>query len=150
MVAWQSGFGHRKRPMRKILLVDDEVNILQAMQRDLRLHLGIPDVSIETFTSPVEALTRCNEISFDVVIADFRMPQMNGVQFLCALKITDPSAIRMILSASTEFDTVLQAINEAEVFRYLAKPWRFNELSDSIHAALAQRDALLRSAQRDD
>lgn len=128
--------------MRRILLVDDEINVLHAMQRALRQHLRVEEVDVEVFTCPVAALTRCNEISFDIVISDFRMPQMSGVQFLCALKITDPFAVRMMLSASTEFDTVKTAVNEAEVFRYLEKPWRFSELQDCILLGLAHRDAM--------
>ena len=128
--------------MRRILLVDDEINVLNALVRELRQHLHVDDLRIETFTDPFDALTRCAECSFDVVISDFRMPQMTGVEFLHAVMLTAPDTVRIILSASTEFTTVTSAINEAHVFRYVPKPWQVGDLQDTIRQALVQRDTL--------
>jgi DNA-binding NtrC family response regulator len=129
--------------MRRILLVDDEQNVLNALVRAMRLHLAIPGLQIETFTNPFDALTRVCECSFDVVISDFRMPQMTGVEFLHALKDVAPDTVRMILSASTEFETVTSAISEAQVFRYIPKPWQIGDLQENIRLALDYRDQLV-------
>lgn len=129
--------------MRTILLVDDEVNVLNALVRAMRQHLAIEDLRIETFSNPFDALTRCCEHEFDIVISDFRMPQMTGVEFLHALKEVAPTTVRMILSASTEFDTVTAAINEAQVFRYIPKPWQVDELQENIRLALLHRDTIV-------
>ena len=128
--------------MRRLLLVDDEINVLNALVRALRQHMPEADMRIETYTDPFDALTRCAECSFDVVISDYRMPQMTGVEFLTAIKAVAPDTVRMILSASTEFDNVTAAINQAGVFRYLAKPWQIGELHESIRLGLAQHDSL--------
>lgn len=128
--------------MRRILLVDDEVNVLNALVRAMRQHVPIADLHIETFTDPFDALTRCGEVSFDVVISDFRMPQMTGVEFLHAMKEAAPTTVRMILSASTEFETVTGAINEAQVFRYIPKPWQIGDLQENLRQALLHRDKL--------
>jgi DNA-binding NtrC family response regulator len=128
--------------MRRILLLDDEVNVLNALVRAMRMHLQIDDLRIETFTNPFDALTRCGEIGFDVAISDFQMPQMTGVEFLHALKDTAPTTVRMILSASTEFGVVSSAISEAQVFRYIPKPWQVGDLQESIRLALEYRDSL--------
>ena len=133
--------------MRRILLVDDEVNVLNALVRAMRQHVQIDDLRIETFTDPFDALTRCGETSFDVVISDFRMPQMTGVEFLHAMKETAPTTVRMILSASTEFETVTAAINQAQVFRYIPKPWQIGDLQENLRQALAERDRLLADAR---
>ncbi len=130
--------------MRRILLVDDEINVLNALVRAMRQHLQIEDLRIETFTDPFDALTRCAEVTFDVVISDFRMPQMTGVEFLHAIKEVAPHTVRMILSASTEFETVTAAINEAQVFRYIPKPWQIGDLQDNIRLALVHHDELLK------
>ncbi len=130
--------------MRRILLVDDEINVLNALVRAMRQHLQIEDLKIETFTDPFDALTRCAEVQFDIVISDFRMPQMTGVEFLTAIKAEAPNTVRMILSASTEFETVTSAINEAQVFRYIPKPWQVGDLQENIRLALAHRDELLK------
>jgi two-component system probable response regulator PhcQ len=129
--------------MRRILLLDDEVNVLNALVRAMRLHLQIEDLRIETFTDPFEALTRCAEIGFDIVISDYQMPQMTGVEFLHAIKDAAPTTVRMILSASTEFGTVASAISEAQVFRYIPKPWQVGDLQENIRMALLHRDSLL-------
>jgi two-component system probable response regulator PhcQ len=129
--------------MRRILLVDDEINVLHALVRAMRLHLKIPELYIESFTDPFDALTRCGDVNFDIVISDVHMPQMTGVEFLHALKDVAPTTVRMILSASTEFQTVASAISEAQVFRYIPKPWQVGDLQENIRLALIHRDELL-------
>ncbi|ATQ78190.1 signal transduction response regulator receiver domain protein [Massilia violaceinigra] len=128
--------------MRRILLVDDEINVLNALVRAMRQHLEIEDLHIETFTDPFDALTRCAECTFDLVISDFRMPQMTGVEFLHAIKEVAPDTVRMILSASTEFETVTSAINDAQVFRFIPKPWQVGDLRENIRLAFEYRDSL--------
>ena len=61
-------------------------------------------------------------------------------KFLQCFRRLQPDAIRLILSASTEFETVMRALNEAEIFRYLPKPWQPGELRTVIGQALARRD----------
>lgn len=128
--------------MRRFLLVDDEINVLHALQRAMRQHLQIEDLRIELFTEPFAALSRCCECEFDLVISDQRMPQMNGVEFLNALRDVAPATVRMMLSASTEFETAMSAINEAQVFRFIPKPWQITDLQENIRLALIQRDKL--------
>ncbi len=129
--------------MRRLLLVDDEINVLHALQRTLRHHVHETDLRVELFTEPQKALERCVEVAFDLVISDYRMPEMNGVDFLKTVKLIQPDAVRLMLSASSELQGVLNAVNEAEVFRYVTKPWQASELEDIIRLALAHRDKAL-------
>jgi DNA-binding NtrC family response regulator len=129
--------------MRRFLLVDDEINVLNALQRALRQRMGTEDLKIEIHTDPVEALQRVGETAFDLVISDNRMPVMNGIEFLKAVKKIQPDAVRLMLSAYSEFSAVVNAVNEAEVFRYIAKPWQTGELKEIIHLALERRDQLV-------
>lgn len=133
--------------MRRILLLDDEQNVLQALQRSLRQIFKDMDLKIEAFTSPEMALQRLNEMAFDFVISDYHMPGMNGVDVLRATKQLQPHAIRMMLSASADFNTIIGAINEAEVFRYIAKPWTSADLKDAILSAGKRRDQELENSQ---
>lgn len=128
--------------MRRILLVDDEINVLNALKRTIRqCNLGT-EVQIDTFTDLREALEKSKEVAFDVVVSDFRMPVMNGVEFLQKFKEIQPDTVRVILSASSDFDTLMLAINQAEVFRYIAKPWQSSEIQDILLLAFERRDKL--------
>jgi two-component system probable response regulator PhcQ len=128
--------------MRRFLLVDDEINVLHALKRTIRQCGLDEDLFVEIFNDPHQALERSNEVAFDVVVSDFRMPQMNGVEFLSAYRKIQSDSVRIILSASTEFETLMSAINEAEVFRYLTKPWQSSEVRETLELALVRRDEL--------
>jgi two-component system probable response regulator PhcQ len=118
--------------MRRLLLLDDDPLILHALQRTLRQCKFDVELRIEVFTDAAGALERAGEVDIDLVLSDYHMPGMNGLH--------QPDAVRMVLSASTEFDTAVRAINEAEVFRFIPKPWQREELQQTIVLALARRD----------
>lgn len=126
--------------MTRLLLVDDETNVARALQRVMRRRLPI-DVKVEAFDDPRLALKRAQEVSFAAVVSDFRMPQMDGITFLRQLRDIQPYAVRLILSASTETETIMSAINDIEVFRYLTKPWHEDELVEHIQLALDRHEA---------
>lgn len=131
--------------MYRIMLVDDEENILNALRRVLTSDSGDRDLAlrVETFASPQAAL-RCAESSaFDLVISDYRMPGMNGVEFLKAFKRLQPNAARLILSGYADLDGLIGAVNEVHIYRFLGKPWHDFELKSAIAQALAYRDMLL-------
>lgn len=123
--------------MFSILLLDDEPHVLSALRRTLRQPLG-DQVRMEFFTDPHAALARVGEHAFDLVVSDFRMPLMDGIQFLRFARELQPTALRMIVSASTEITGVMSAINEIGVFRYVVKPWTTELLIDDVRAALDQ------------
>lgn len=128
--------------MSRILLVDDEQNILNALQRELK-----DDYEIEVFSSPIEALIRCNNVSFDLVISDYKMPEMDGVTFLRKFGNIQPDAARLLLSGQVDIDALVSAINETHIFRFLVKPWDKIELKNSIEQALAFRKVILDTRQ---
>lgn len=122
--------------MPSILMLDDEPNVVAALRRALRRPLG-EHVTIETFTDPHDALARVGEHAFDLVMSDFRMPLMDGIQFLRFVRELQPGAVRMVVSASTELNGVMSAINDVGVFRYVVKPWTTELLIEDVNAALA-------------
>jgi len=128
--------------MSRLLILDDEPNVINALQRVLKRHLP-KSVQVEIFDDPVDALQRAKDVAFDVILSDYRMPQMDGITFLQLVMQTQPHAVRMILSASTEVDAIMKAINDVEAFRYLTKPWHEAELVEQIQLAL-KRGAQLR------
>lgn len=126
--------------MYSILIVDDEENIVNALKRSLR---KVPEWEVETFTSSVEALNYAKSFSFDLFVSDFRMPEMDGVEFLTKIKEIQPDSARIILSGYTDFDGLIGAINQAEIFRFITKPWNDYELILTIDQALKYKNILI-------
>ncbi|WP_310385690.1 response regulator [Roseateles sp.] len=122
----------------RILLVDDEPHILRALQRLLRL--GLPDVALETFTDPAAALQCAHELDFSLVISDYRMPQMSGVEFLKHLRQLQPDCARIVLSGYADLNGLMAAINEAGIMRFISKPWNDHDLLCSLSQVLRIRE----------
>jgi len=123
--------------MKRLLIVDDEVPVLHALRRLLQRHFQPPELGVELCADPLHALRRLGEARFDVIMSDYRMPSMDRMTLLVRAKELDPRAVRMMLSAAADFGTVLDAVNRAEVFRYIPKPWHEPQLLADLHAALA-------------
>jgi YesN/AraC family two-component response regulator len=128
--------------MTKILLVDDEPNILNSLRRVIHAMpwtaVGDNPV-VETFNSPSAALERAQENAFDLVISDYRMPEMDGVSFLERLVQLQPGIARIILSGYADLQAVVDAINKVQIFRFVSKPWNDFELTTSIIQAIEHR-----------
>ncbi len=122
--------------MKRLLIVDDEAPVLNALRRLLQLHFPPRQLRVELCDHPLHALQRLHEARFDVLISDYRMPQLDGVTLLARARELDPCTVRMMLSAAVDFETVLAAVNSAGVFRYIAKPWSEPQLLADLHAAL--------------
>jgi DNA-binding NtrC family response regulator len=133
--------------MYRIMLVDDEINILSALKRAL-LTIPFDDLDgerpeIETFVSAKQALTRIGAKSVDLVISDYRMPEMSGVEFLAQAVKKQPDVARLVLSGNADLDAVIDAINRVQIFRFIAKPWHDYELKSAVTQALAARNLVL-------
>ncbi len=124
-----------------ILLVDDETNVLRALGRLLR------DYDITALTSAEEALLVAKEVKFDLVISDFKMPSMNGVEFLIKFMKLQPNSIRMILTGYADLESAQTAINEAGVYRFINKPWNNIEITNAVKSGLEYQRVLLENSQ---
>jgi len=129
-----------------VLLVDDEPAILSALVRTLRGGVadGLwPELRLETFTEPAAALARAGEQAFALAISDFRMPGMNGAQFLARLRECQPDCRRVVLSAHADFEGLTDAINSARIALFLAKPWNEPELLAAVHEQLSEHHRIV-------
>jgi response regulator RpfG family c-di-GMP phosphodiesterase len=123
----------------KILLVDDEQNVLQGLRRQLR---GQFDIDIAN--SGIEALKCCQaQGPYAVVVSDMQMPGMNGVQFLQRLREISPDSIRVMLTGNADQHTAAAAVNEGEIFRFINKPCPADTLARTLQAGIAQHQLVM-------
>ncbi len=118
----------------KILFVDDDPNILSAFQRQLRKQFQL--VTASSGKEGLELIQK--EGAFSVVVADMRMPEMDGIEFLKAVQKESPNSIRLMLTGNADQQTAIDAVNEGEVFRFLTKPCPTDLLVKTLNAALKQ------------
>jgi Response regulator containing CheY-like receiver, AAA-type ATPase, and DNA-binding domains len=128
--------------MNRILLVDDEANILAALRREI-MAWGGGEVEVQAYTSPKEALEWAKIVAYDLVISDYKMPEMDGVAFLKAFRDLQPDAMRLVLSGQADRDALVDAINQTRIYRFIGKPWNETELAGAIAQALAYRRVVL-------
>jgi two-component sensor histidine kinase/CheY-like chemotaxis protein len=120
---------------KRVLFVDDDENILRSIERVLE----DADYEVLTASSAREGLRILDEAwPVQVVISDYKMPEMDGMEFLGLVKERWPLTVRMILSLYGDEDIFLSAINMGEVFRFIRKPWDATDLKTSISQAMGK------------
>jgi DNA-binding NtrC family response regulator len=115
------------------MIVDDEENILHSLRRVLS---KTKNLDIVTCDSPFKALEIAADSDFQLFISDYRMPGMDGVEFLTATRKHHPEAMRLVLSGTADFDALVSAINKAEIYRFISKPVQSYELISTVEQAL--------------
>jgi len=108
---------------RTILFVDDEEKLLNSLKRGL---MDEP-YNILFANSGNEALEVLKTKEVHVLVTDMRMPEMSGLELLRAVKQDYPHIVRMVLSGYTQVGTLLTAINQGEIYKFITKPWKLEE-----------------------
>ncbi len=118
----------------RVLLVDDEPLILEALRRHLARKY-----TVATAGSALEGLELvAGEETFAVVISDMRMPGMSGAVFLERVHDLSPDSVRMILSGHAELESAIAAVNLGRIFRFLTKPCTSDELLSAVESGIEQ------------
>jgi len=122
------------------MLVDDEDMIISSVRAFLQLET---DFNVHGFTSPEEAAAYLRSNPVDVVVSDYLMPRMNGIQLLAKAREYQPEAARVLLTGHSDKSSAIQAINDVGLYQYLEKPWDNSQLLLVIQSAI-ERTQLLR------
>ena len=121
--------------MGRILIVDDE----EMVTKTLSMLLGLEGFSnVVTFNNPIDALKHIQKNEIDLIISDFIMPQMNGIDFLEKAKKVQGDISSILLTGYADKENAIRAINEIGIFKYIEKPWDNNNLIININNALIQ------------
>jgi FixJ family two-component response regulator len=120
---------------RRVLLVDDEERVTSGLRRNLRRRF-----EIETCNDPEAALALVagQEEPFSVVVSDYQMPGLNGIDFLARVRTIAPDTVRIMLTGQADLDASMRAVNEGEVFRFLTKPCPSDTLAAALGSAIRQ------------
>jgi sigma-B regulation protein RsbU (phosphoserine phosphatase) len=124
-----------------VLVVDDEAPILRAVAREIGAEL---DLAVETTDDPRQAVEILSTRPPRVLITDYSMPHMNGVQVLEEARRVAPDTVRILLTGNADRAGVVDAINSGRIFRFLAKPWEREALLAAVLEALDAHEAILR------
>ncbi len=118
----------------KILCVDDDPNILKSYERSLHKEFTIK--TAEDGKNGLEMVRK--QGPFSVVVSDLRMSEMDGIQFLTAVRKSAPETVRIMLTGHAELEATLAAVNEGHIFQFLTKPCPPESLAKAIHAGVKQ------------
>lgn len=115
----------------KILIVDDEIDNLQLLYRTLRR-----DYDVVKAQGPLIALDILKEQTFQCILSDHKMPEMDGIEFLKRASDINPDTIRLLVTAYSDVDILMNAINYAKIYRYIKKPYSPEELLHIVQLSL--------------
>lgn len=116
----------------RVLIVDDDTNILASLKRNLRSHY---DVTIAAAGTEAIDLIRSEE-PFAVILSDYQMPEMDGIELLARCRQLSPDSVRIMLTGQADMRVAIQAVNQGYVFQFLTKPCPPDVLESALHAAV--------------
>jgi len=128
-----------------VLLVDDEEMVLNSIRGFFELET---DYNLFTSTNPTEAISILVDTPMNVIISDYLMPDMNGIEFLIEAKNKQPKATRIMLTGYADKENAIRAINEADIYQYIEKPWDNDQLLIVIKNAIERTDLLAEIQQK--
>jgi response regulator RpfG family c-di-GMP phosphodiesterase len=118
----------------KVLFVDDEPNLLEGIQRQMRKQFAI-----ETALGGEKGLETVERHGpYAVVVSDLRMPGMDGIQFLSQVRKVNPDTVRMMLTGNADLQAAIEAVNEGNIFRFMTKPCPPESLAKALAQGIGQ------------
>jgi len=124
-----------------LLVVDDEPDVGDSVHDLLRR-----EFTVLRARSAEEGLKLMRDNVVHIIMTDQRMPKVTGVELLKSIRTGHPQAIRMLFTGYSDLDSVIAAINQGHIFRFLKKPWQPEELEEAVREAAAEYERLVDSA----
>lgn len=121
-----------------LLVVDDEPEVCNSVA-----HLLRHKYQVLRAHSAAEAIELMAQHEVEIIMTDQRMPEVSGVEMLQKVKSRYPEAIRMLFTGYSDINSVIAAINQGHVYRYLSKPWQPEELEAAVEDAAAEYHRLV-------
>jgi DNA-binding NtrC family response regulator len=125
--------------MVRVFAVDDESYVLRALSADLHDE----SIELQTCADPRAALALLRHTEFDIVICDRHMPGISGLELLTYLRKRHPNSVRLMLNAQLDRKEMLESIQTAGIFGFIAKPWKLPDLKRALGEAIKHRRELL-------
>ncbi|MBU0483848.1 MAG: response regulator [Proteobacteria bacterium] len=117
-----------------IFIVDDEPYVLSSLKR----FFVDEGYSVATFPDGNKALTALAETEVAVIVADYMMPGISGIEVLQKAREISPDTVRVMITGALDLELALEAISRGEVYRIIGKPWRDQELKITISQCVEQ------------
>ncbi|MFK7951995.1 MAG: response regulator [Ekhidna sp.] len=114
-----------------LLYVDDEATNLRVFKANFRKFFNV-----HTTTNPIEAIDILKEEEIQIIVTDQRMPEMTGTQFLEKILPDYPDVIKIILTGFTDIEAIKDGINRCGIYKYITKPWNFDEMKGVLERGL--------------
>ncbi len=137
-----SFFRAQNQSLHRILVIDDEQIVLAG----LRETLAREGYQVVTASNSFVALDELQKQQFSVIISDHQMPGVTGLEFLAQAREIQPNATRILITAVLSLDTVIDAINKGEIFRFIVKPWLREELLVTVKNAVQRHELVVRNS----
>jgi response regulator RpfG family c-di-GMP phosphodiesterase len=113
-----------------VLYVDDEPTNIELFKAHFK-----KDYNVKTAASAKEGLDLMRDEEINVIVTDLKMPEINGMEFIELVKKKSPRKVCILLTAYTDPEVMIKAMNEGKVFKYMVKPWQKKDLSFVIESA---------------
>jgi len=120
-----------------VYLVDDDALVTRSLGAALRLE---SPWEVHTFLAPADALAAMRQVPPDVVVSDYKMPGMDGLTLLRAVRAAHPEAVLMLLTGYADKDAAIAAINEVGIWQFVEKPWNLGDLLQKIRTGLERKE----------
>lgn len=123
----------------EVLIVDDETEVLNLLKNTLQSDKKM-DYKITIATNGEYGLKQARKIDYDIILSDYKMPRMDGIEFLKKVKEESPETIRVMITGEGDLEVAKEAINRADIDQYIEKPWDTDELLLTIRKMVKEKD----------